>query len=81
LKAAKNHSAFPHLQICSITPQRADTGGPLEPPAISPARGPPTDWGELVQIHNDRDIFQTSPHDLPAIDIHSLRAVPHARHR
>jgi hypothetical protein len=47
-------------------------GEPLEPPPISPARGPPTDWGELVQIHDDRDIFQTSPHDLPAIDIHSL---------
>jgi hypothetical protein len=47
-------------------------GEPLEPPPVSPARGPPTDWGELVEIHDDRDIFQTSPHDLPAIDIHSL---------
>jgi hypothetical protein len=27
-------------------------------PPISPARGPPTDWGELVQVHDDRDIFQ-----------------------
>jgi hypothetical protein len=26
-------------------------GEPLEPPPISPARGPPTDWGELVQVH------------------------------
>jgi hypothetical protein len=42
------------------------------PPPISPARGPPTDWGELVQVHDDRDIFQTSPDELPAIDIHSL---------
>ena len=24
---------------------------PLEPPAVTPARGPPTDWGELVQAH------------------------------
>jgi hypothetical protein len=47
-------------------------GEPLEPPPISPARGPPTDWGELVQVHDDRDIFQTSPHELPAIDIHRL---------
>jgi hypothetical protein len=39
---------------------------------VSPARGPPTDWGELVQIHDDRDIFQASPQELPAIDIHSL---------
>jgi len=44
----------------------------LEPPPISPARGPPTDWGELVQAHDDRDVFQSSPDELPAIDIHSL---------
>ncbi len=24
-------------------------GEPLEPPPLSPARGPPTDWGELAQ--------------------------------
>ena len=45
---------------------------PLEPPLISPAWGPPTDWGELVQAQNDRDVFQASPDELPAIDIHSL---------
>ena len=28
--------------------------------------------GELVQIHDDRAIFQASPDELPAIDIHSL---------
>jgi len=47
-------------------------GEPLEPPPVSPARGPPTDWGELVQGHDDRDIFQASPNELPNIDIHSL---------
>ena len=47
-------------------------GEPLEPPPISPSRGPSTDWGELVQAHNDRDVFQASPDELPAIDIHSL---------
>ncbi|MEX0669918.1 MAG: transposase, partial [Pirellulales bacterium] len=47
-------------------------GEPLEPPPVSPARGPPTDWGELVQVHDDRDVFQASPDELPAIDIHSL---------
>jgi len=26
-------------------------GEPLEPPPLSPARGPPTDWNELVQAH------------------------------
>ena len=31
---------------------------PLEPPPVSPARGPPTDWDELVQIHDERDVFQ-----------------------
>jgi hypothetical protein len=45
---------------------------PLEPPPISPARGPPTEWGELVQVHDDRDVFSASPDELPAIDIHSL---------
>jgi hypothetical protein len=48
------------------------SGEPLEPPPVSPARGPPTDWGELVQIHEDRDVFQASPDELPVIDIHGL---------
>ena len=47
-------------------------GEPLEPPPLAPARGPPTDWGDLVQAHDDRDVFQPWPDDLPAIDIHSL---------
>jgi hypothetical protein len=24
---------------------------PLEPPPVAPARGPPTEWRELVQVH------------------------------
>ena len=32
-------------------------GEPLEPPTVSPARGPPTDWGEFVQADDDRAIF------------------------
>jgi hypothetical protein len=47
-------------------------GEPLEPPPVSPARGPPTDWGELVQAHDDRDVFQGRIDELPVIDIHSL---------
>jgi hypothetical protein len=50
----------------------AHLGEPLEPPPLSPARGPPIDWGELVQIHDDRAIFQESPDELPVIDIQSL---------
>ncbi len=50
----------------------AHLGEPLEPPPGSPARGPPTDWAELVQVHDDRDIFQGRIDELPAIDIHSL---------
>jgi len=34
--------------------------------------GPHTDWAELVQVHDDRDIFQASPDEPPAIDIHSI---------
>jgi len=47
-------------------------GEPLEQPPISHLRGPPTAWGERVQVHDDRDIFQASPDELPVIDIHSL---------
>jgi len=43
-----------------------------EPPPVSPARGPPTDWGERVRAHDDRDVFQALPDELPVIDIHSL---------
>jgi hypothetical protein len=39
---------------------------------FAPARGPPTDWGKLVQGHDDRAIFQASPDELPVIDIHLL---------
>jgi len=35
-------------------------------------RGSPTDWDHLVEVHDDRDIFQVSPDELPAIDIQSL---------
>jgi hypothetical protein len=52
-----------------------------EPPLVSTARGPPTDWGELVQVHDERDIFQASPQELPAIDIHSRRPASEARRR
>jgi hypothetical protein len=47
-------------------------GEPLEPPPVSPARGLPTDWGELMQVHNECDVTQTSPDELPVIDIRSL---------
>jgi len=50
----------------------AHLGEPLEPPPLASARGPPTDWGELVQAQDERDAIQSSPDDLPAIDIHSL---------
>jgi hypothetical protein len=39
---------------------------------VSRARGPPTDWGEFVQMHDDRAVFQGRIAELPAIDIHSL---------
>ena len=39
---------------------------------FSRPRDPPADWGEFVQGHDDRDVLQSSPDELPAIDIHSL---------
>jgi hypothetical protein len=50
----------------------AHLGEPLESPLVFPARGPPTDWAELVQGLDNRDIFQASPDELAAIDIRSL---------
>ncbi len=47
-------------------------GEPLEPLPVPPARGSPTDWGDLVQVHNECDVIQTLPDELPAIDIRSL---------
>jgi hypothetical protein len=47
-------------------------GEPLEPPPLAPARGPPTGWAEILQVHDDRDAIQTSTDDLPVIDIQSL---------
>ena len=38
----------------------AGKGEPVEPPPASPARGPPTDWAELVQIHDDRNVLQAT---------------------
>jgi hypothetical protein len=35
----------------------AHLGEPLEPPPVSPARGQPTDWGELVPVHDHRGVF------------------------
>jgi hypothetical protein len=36
---------------------------------LASARRPPTSWAELVQVHDDRDAIQASPHDLSVIDI------------
>ena len=33
---------------------------PLEPPPLSPARGPPNECAELVQAHDDRNVFQAT---------------------
>jgi hypothetical protein len=50
----------------------AHVGEPVEPPPVSPARGPPTDWHELVQTHHDRDVMQAEPDEFQVIDIHAL---------
>lgn len=43
----------------------------VRPPPVSPTGGSPTAWRELVQIHDDHNVFQASPDELPVIDIHS----------
>jgi len=37
-----------------------------------PARGPPTDSGEIVREYDDRNAIKGSPDDLPTLDIHSF---------
>ena len=50
-------------------------GEPLEPPPVSPARGPPADWGEIVQVHVERDGFQAAG-GRAARDRQSLAVTP-----
>ena len=50
-------------------------GEPLEPPPVSPARGPPADWGEIVQVHDERDGFQAAG-GRAARDRQSLAVTP-----
>ena len=57
---------------CPIREILTHLGEPLEPPPVSPARGPPTDWGELVRAHAERKAIQASPDELLVIDIHLL---------
>ena len=45
-------------------------GEPLEPPSVSPARGPPVAWDDLVQAEDDSSLHHASPEDVPMIDIH-----------
>jgi hypothetical protein len=64
----KRKSSAPDAQgVIHLSPHEL-----LEPPPLAPARGPPTDWGELVQVHDDRDVVQASHDEFPVIDIHSL---------
>jgi hypothetical protein len=61
--------------IVDLAPIRkivAHVGEPVEPPPVSPARGPPTNENEFIQIHDGRDVMQFSADKLPAIDIHAL---------
>ena len=50
-------------------PSSLEVESPNEHRDVQRARGPPTDWGELVQVHF-RPGNQASPDEL--IDIHSL---------
>ena len=48
----------------------------LVPPPWSPARGLPTDWGELVKTHGARDVFQASPASSRAKAASSITGTP-----
>lgn len=51
---------------------RPGRGAVEECAAVSFGGPRPADWGELVQVHDDRDILQGRIDELPAIDIRSL---------
>ena len=48
---------------------------PTDARSIFSVNCPPTDWNELVQMHDERDAIQASPDELPVIDIRSLTSV------
>ena len=50
----------------------ADRRAPCRSRDSAGARATVIDWGELVQVHDDRAIFQGRIDELPVIDIHSL---------
>ncbi len=72
LRTGGSHACEGQDGFASVKQILAHVGEPVEPPPVSPARGPPTEWHELVQAHDDRDLMQASPDELPMIDIHSL---------
>ena len=45
-------------------------GEQLELAPVSPVRGPPVDWDDLVQADDDSSLHQASPEDVLMIDIH-----------
>ena len=57
-----------------LAPAAEYVGRRPSPPGFFPVlqTGPPTDWGELVQAHDNREAIQASADELPAIDIDSL---------
>lgn len=57
--------------LARIPGNAARFGDLVEPPLVSPTRGQPTEWHELVQAHGDGDVVQDSPDELPAIDINA----------
>lgn len=42
----------------------------LKPPSVSPVRGSPVAWDDLVQPEDDHWLHQASPEDVPIFDIH-----------
>jgi hypothetical protein len=56
-------------------------GEPLEPPPVSPARGPPADWGEIVQVHDELHIKQVSTRVTFTITIPAGRPGPKPRRK
>ncbi len=69
----RQHPAYRVQDGVGATPEEPPhLDEPLEPPPFLTARGLPADWAEIGLVHGDRAIWQSSPDQLPAIDINSL---------
>jgi hypothetical protein len=53
-------------------------GEALDPPLVSPARGLPVDWDDLVQAEDDSSFHQATPDNLSVIEFNIANSQRHS---